>query len=216
MALSDVSHHLMLRAIRFAIRGRLRGVWVQGSVPSGALVWATNHHHWWDGHVAAAMLDRTGHDVGVMVDAASFSSFSFLNWIQAVPTDQPIRAVRHLRDGGALIIMPEGRLWGPGAVRPIQSGAIRLARLGRAPLLPVATRVVIRGSQYPEALVSVGEPLEDANDDTLRQAMSALLMDLDRHIERSDPRSSLPGFHCAVRGRESATKTYQPVPQWTP
>ena len=54
------------------VRRNLRGVWVQGVLPTGSCVWAANHHSWWDFFVAAAALRDAGRlDVGVLMDAGN-------------------------------------------------------------------------------------------------------------------------------------------------
>lgn len=195
----------LLLAFHIMVRAGLRGVWVRGEVPTGPVVWATNHHHWWDAFAAGSILRGTRQRPTVLVAAASLEAYPFLHWIGAVPATDPDRAIRALRAGRPLIIMPEGRLVGPGPLGPIRGGAGRIAETAGVPLLPVSLRVVVRGSQHPEVFVDIGVPVAGHE---LEAAMSSALTELDEAIATSDPEVALPGYRLVVRGRSSVNERF--------
>lgn len=194
---------LLLTAFDLMTRVSLRGIWVRGDVPTGPVVWATNHHHWWDAFVAGSVLRTTGQRPTVLIAPQSLGSFSFLHWIDAVPADDTPRAVESLRAGRTLVIMPEGRMTGPGPLGPIRGGAGRIAQAAGVPLLPIALRVVVRGHQHADVFVDIGAPVPPA---ALADAMSGALVRMDLAISATDPDEALPGFRPVVRGRQSVNE----------
>jgi hypothetical protein len=178
------------------VRRNLRGVWVRGDLPLGGAVWATNHHSWWEFFVAASALRTTGRsDVGVLMDPANMGSRSLFGTIGVVGTDALRSALDLLRSGVVLVVFPEGELRAPGPLGPTRRGARWLADHAGVPLLPVATRVVLRGHQAAEAYVDVGRP--EADD------LAARLAELDREIATADPNVALPGFRPVITGVRS-------------
>lgn len=196
----SLSGHALLIAFDLMVRFSLRGVWVRGEVPDGAVVWATNHHHWWDAFAANAILRTRGLAPTVLLSAANLESFGLFRLIDAVPASESHRAVPLLRQGRPLVIMPEGRMVGPGPLGPIRPGAARLADEAGVPLVPVALRVVVRAHQHAEVFVDIGPPVPGAE---LQTAMSAHLAGLDDTIASSDPDAPLPGYRLVVGGRRS-------------
>ena len=105
----------------------------------------------------------------------------------------------HLESGGTVAIFPEGRLSPQeGGIRPARPGAVRLAMLTGAPIIPVGIhyprenniRITskITGGEKSDGYwyltgpyqITVGEPMYfngDANDRAQVEAASALLMD---------------------------------------
>jgi 1-acyl-sn-glycerol-3-phosphate acyltransferase len=181
------------------VRGGLRGVWVRGAVPTGGAVWAANHHSWWDGFVANAVLREGGHRPSLVMDADNLSRFSFLGDLGALPADQPRAAVSALRDGRTVIIFPEADLRAPGPLGPLAPGAEWLARRGGVPLVLAATRIVMRGQQKPEAYVD----LRPGDPGGISAPLAGALRDLDAELADGDPRQPLPGFELVVAGRSS-------------
>lgn len=188
----------------------LRGVWVRGELPTGAAVWVTNHHSWWDVFVAsAAMRALRARDVGVMMDPHNLAAMKFLRRVDAVGTDELRTAVTMLREGLVLVIFPEGELRNPGPLGPTRPGAQWLASRAGVPLLLVATRVLLRGHQAAEAYLDIRQMSNDAcepgheersgYDEQLRAQLQAL----DEELAHADPRHPLPGFRPAVRGIRS-------------
>jgi hypothetical protein len=183
------------------LRGGLRGVWRRGALPppDGAL-WVANHHSWWDGFVANAVLRHAGHRPALVMDADNLQTFRFLEDIGALPADQPRRALAALRDGRTVIIFPEGELRPTGPLGPVAAGATWLARRGAVPVVLAATRVVLRGQQKPEAYVDLHLAAADVD---LGEELAGLLRRLDDELSSGDPRQPLPGFSLVVPGRSS-------------
>lgn len=181
------------------VRSGVRGVWLRGTAPAGGAVWAANHHSWWDGFVANAVLRHLGHRPALVMDAENLQRFGFLRDLGALPADRPRSAVTALREGRTVIIFPEGELRTPGPLGPLAPGATWLARLSGKPLVLAATRVVLRGEQKPEAYVDVAL----ADHDDLTGQLAGRLQQLDKELVSSDPRQPLPGFEQVVRGRSS-------------
>jgi 1-acyl-sn-glycerol-3-phosphate acyltransferase len=192
------------------LKGGLRGVWVRGEAPPGGAVWAANHHSWWDGFVANAVLLHSGHHPSLVMDADNLRQFSFLRELGALPADQPRTALAALRDGRTVIIFPEANLRPPGALGPVAPGASWLARRGGAPLVVAATRVVLRGQQKPEAYLDVS-PCAPAD---LTEQLGQRLQRLDAELADSDPREPLPGFSQVVSGRASWDERISTASGW--
>jgi 1-acyl-sn-glycerol-3-phosphate acyltransferase len=190
------------------VRGGLRGIWVRGDIPDAPCIWAANHHSWWDGFVANAVLRQAKHTPALLMDAANLERFAFLKKSGALPADQPRSGLAALRAGQSLIIFPEGELRAPGPIASVAPGAAWLARHAQVPLIAAPTRVVLRGHQIPEAYQIVtttsGERLHADLDDGLRT--------LDDALGTTDPREPLPGFTAVITGRGSWEER---ISRWT-
>ena len=182
------------------VRRGLRGVWVRGELPRSGALWAANHHSWWDGFVAAAVLRAEHRPAALLMDEENLRAFRFLRSAGAIPAQRPREALRLLRAGRVLVIFPEGELRSPGPLGPLARGAAWLGQRAPAAVVPVAVRVVNRGHQYPEAIVDISSPVAPAE---LPAVLAARLGELDTAIQHSDPRRPVPGFRYAVAGRPS-------------
>jgi hypothetical protein len=182
------------------VRQGLRGVWLRGELPAGGCVWAANHHSWWDGFLAAAVLRQQRRPAALLMDGDNLSDYGFLAAVGVIPTGRPRRALQSLRDGRVLVIFPEGELRAAGPVADLAPGAGWLARQAPAALVPVAVRVAARGHQYPEGLIDIGPPCEP---DRLGAELAARVAGLDAAIAGADPRAPLPGFARVLAGRRS-------------
>ncbi len=184
------------------VRRNLRGIWVRGELPGRAAVWTTNHHSWWDYFAAAGALRARGQtNVAVLVDAATMQRPGVLRMAGVVLTTELRAALDKLSSGAVLVIFPEGELRPAGPVGPFRPGARWLADSAGAPLLVVATRVVLRGNQAAEAYLDVIGDLAPADDP--RQRLADALSRLDAELAGSDPMLPLPGFRQVVRGVRS-------------
>ena len=197
---SPLSARMLLAGFDQLVRSNLRSVSVRGTLPAAPVIWAGNHHSWWDAFVASAVLRHEHHTATLVMDAENLASFGFLKPLGLVPSDRPRAGLTALREGRTLVILPEGELLGPGPMRPLHRGAGWYADHTTAPLVPVSLRVVIRGHQHPEALVDLGEPVQGAD---LAEAMGTQLTALDHVIATADPREPLPGFRQILSGRRS-------------
>lgn len=182
------------------VRQGLRGVWARGELPAGGCIWAANHHSWWDGFVAAAILRRHRRPAALLMDGDNLSDYRFLTAIGVIPAGRPRQALQSLRDGRVLVIFPEGELRPAGPLAELAPGAGWLARRAPAALVPVAVRVAARGHQYPEALVDIGAPCAP---DRLAAELAARVAGLDTAIAGADPREPVPGFARVLAGRPS-------------
>lgn len=182
------------------VRRGLRGVWLRGGLPPGGCVWAANHHSWWDGFLAAAVLRRQHRPAALLMDGANLSDYRFFAGLGVISTDRPRQALQSLRQGRVLVIYPEAELRPAGRLGELAPGAAWLARRAPAPLLPVAVRVVARGHQYAEALIDIGTP---CSPDRLPSELAQRLAGLDAALAEADPREPLPGFSLVVTGRRS-------------
>ena len=183
------------------VRRNLRGVWVRGDLPAGPAVWAANHHSWWDFFVAQAALRAAGRaDVGVLMDSANIGSRRVFGWAGAVGSDRLRAALDVPRSGGVLVVFPEGELRACGPLGPVHPGAAWFARRTDAPLLAVATRVVLRGQQAPEAYLDLAPVASAAR---LAPVLAERLAELDGEVSGADPAHPIPGFRQVVRGVRS-------------
>lgn len=184
------------------VRRNLRTVRVRGVLPVGPCVWAANHHSWWDFFVAAAALRAAGRqDIGVLMDADNLGRRSLFEKVGVVGTDRLRSAVDLLRAGSVLVVFPEGELRPAGPIGPLHPGARWLADRSGAELRAVATRVVLRGQQAPEAYLDVTAAL--GPDDDLAVILDTAVTDLDLALASSDPMQPLPGFRQTVSGVRS-------------
>ena len=182
------------------VRRGLRGVWVRGELPAGGCVWAANHHSWWDGFLAAAVLRQQRLPAALLMDGDNLSHYRFLATIGVIPTGRPRQALQSLRDGRVLVIFPEGELRPAGRLAELAPGAGWLARRAPAPLVPVAVRVATRGHQYSEGLIDIGLPCAPGR---LAADLAERVAALDAAIAGADPREPVPGFARVLAGRRS-------------
>ena len=199
------------------VRRNLRGVWVRGELPTEPVVWISNHHSWWDFFVAAAALrEAGGPPAGVLMDPENIGNRDFYRvGAAAVGTDQLRAAVELIGAGHVLVVFPEGRLRPAGPLGPTRTGADWLAARAGVPILPVATRVVLRGQQAAEAYLDVGGPRPavshpDAGTDPV---LATLLAGLDEELARADPERPLPGFHSLMSGVRSWPERFGARPE---
>jgi 1-acyl-sn-glycerol-3-phosphate acyltransferase len=135
------------------------------------------------------------------MDSANLADYRFLDAVGVVPANRPRRALAQLRTSRVLVMFPEGALRSPGPMGALAPGAGWFARHAPANLVPVAVRVVLRGQQYPEAIVDIGPP---CHEDDLADVLSGQLATLDAEVRMAaDPRCGLPGFVRLLGGRSS-------------
>lgn len=187
-------------SIRRDLRTHLAGIWVRGTPPRGAAVLAPNHASWWDGYVLVELGWSARLPAQVMMTDAQLARFPFLRLVGAVG-QRDVRPVRRgLRSGGWAVVFPSGEIRHPAQVGPLQPGAAWLAGKERAALVPVAVRVVLRGAQWPEAFVRVGDPCAGPElEAALEHVLAALEADL-----RAAPAGLPPaGYRLLMPGRKS-------------
>jgi hypothetical protein len=182
------------------VRRSLRGVWLRGELPPAPLIWAANHHSWWDGFLAAVVLGVKRRPAALLMDADNLAAFGFLRPLGVLPASQPRLALRALREGRVLVVFPEAELRPPGGLGELAPGAGWLARQAPAPLVPVAVRVVNRAHQYAEAYLDFGPAVEP---DGLVDALGRQLRLLDEELAGIPPRDPPDGFRLLIDGRRS-------------
>ncbi len=189
---------LVRHSIRQNLRGSLAGVWLYGPLPRGAAVLAPNHASWWDGYLLAELGWACPHPFQIMMTDAELARFPFLRLIGARGQRETRSLRRGLRAGAWAVVFPAGEIRHPAALLPLQPGAAWLAGREGVPLIPVAVRVVLRGSQWPEAFLRLGEPCAP---DKLGSALTAVLVQLERDLETVPTDQPPPGYLCLLRGR---------------
>jgi len=203
----DARRPAMLAALRLTVRGGLAGVWVRGRLPAGPVVWAANHHSWWDPFIAGELLAGAGRHMVLLADAANMRRYRFARHIGVVGTDELRGTLAAVRGGAVLVVYPEGQLLPAGLPGPLAPGAAWSAARAPAQLCSVAVRVLMRGGQYPEAYVVFSEVdaagTSAATTERLRDRLREDLHDVDRLCAHVGPRQPLPGFIRVVRGRRS-------------
>ncbi len=202
-------------------RSGLRGVWLRGDMPAGPFVWAANHHGWWDPFLASVLLDRHGRTPSLIMQQQNLRRYGFARRLGVFGTEEFRQGLEFLRTGRVLVIFPEGELRSGGALGDLADGAAWYARRSAVPLCAVATRVLMRGHQAPEAYASC-TPV-DASAGSLRDATARLactlaeeLADIDTRVAATDPRLPLPGFREVVHGRRSWDERIDTMTRWRP
>ena len=218
--MSEGGRSAMLAALRMTVRGGLAGVWVRGRPPAGPVVWAANHHSWWDPFIAGALLTAAGRRMVMLADVANVQQYRFARRIGVVGTDELRAALAAVCGGATLVIYPEGRLLPAGPPGPLAPGAAWSAVRAPAPLCSVAVRVLMRGRQYPEAYVVFSEvdasgPLPEVTA-RLHERLREDLAHVDRLCAHAEPGQPLPGFTRAVRGRRSWDERVDAARDWLP
>ncbi|GAA6733037.1 lysophospholipid acyltransferase family protein [Thermus oshimai] len=192
-----------------SLKGSLRGVYLRGEVPEGPLVVAMNHHSFFDGHLLWHLARRKGAPFTLLVAEANLKAFPVLRLGGALEAGRVREALRRLKGGGWVALFPEGEMRFPGPLGPLKGGAAYLARKAGVPLLPVASRVVLRGFEHPEAFLWVGDPLSPEGD--LERALGGLLRELDALLAKTHPRALPEGFREILRGRRSLEERIRPL-----
>ena len=218
--MSEAGRSAMLAALRMTVRGGLAGVWVRGRLPAGPVVWAANHHSWWDPFIAGTLVAAAGHRMVMLADVANVQRYGFARRIGVVGTDEPRAALAAVRGGATLVIYPEGRLLPAGPPGPLALGAAWSAARAPARLCSVAVRVLVRGRQYPEAYVVFSDvdasgPLPEVTG-RLRARLREDLAGVDQLSAHAEPRQPLPGFTLVVRGRRSWDQRVDAAREWLP
>lgn len=197
---SKVSRQLAGTAMVKLVHRNLRGVWVRGELPVGPAIWVANYHSWWDFFVAVVALRAAGRtDTWVLVDSNSVGNERLFRSAGAIPSTEIRQALDKVIAGGVLVVFVEGELRAAGPVVSVRPGATWLAGRSGAPIVTVATRVVLRGQQAPEAYLDVVP--QNANGSAAD--LAELVSRLDLQILSSDPEIPLPGFRQVVKGVRS-------------
>lgn len=217
-AVADARRAALLAMLRLTVRGGLAGIWVRGQVPAGPAVLAANHHSWWDPFVAVEVVTRARRRAVLLMDAGQLGRYRFARRLGMIGTDEPRSGLAVLRDGAVLVLYPEGRMLPAGPPGALAAGASWLAQRAPARLCSAAVRVFLRGGQFGEAYVVLGEVEVTGTRDTvtrrLHDQLRQDLAELDQLNAEADPRRPLPGFDRALRARRSWDERVDAVPAW--
>lgn len=209
-----IAWYLPLAAAR-SLRLDLAGVWglEEGETPSNGAVVVANHNSWWDGYLAWLIARRHDRALRVLVDQQTLRRYPFFGRLGAVPSTALRSTIRSVTEGAWLFVFPEGRTMPAGPLHRFEAGAATISRLARAPVLPMAWRVVMRGAQYPEVYVRRGRPLAcGASAPEQHAAVAELLGRIDHDlVAATDPEAPLPGYELWNPGRSSG---HERVGRW--
>jgi len=92
----------------------------------------------------------------------------------------------------------------------LSKGTVWFAEKAGVPIVPVASRVVLRGHESAEAYLVFAEPIEP-DLDLLYQRLDRMLADLDNQIRTVPAETALPGFKLMIAGRKS---THERMAWW--
>jgi 1-acyl-sn-glycerol-3-phosphate acyltransferase len=141
---------MIYRILRFAawlllrIFHRLRGVDTHHLPPDGAVILASNHSSFLDPMALGCVVDRKV----TFIARGSLKAHWLYRWLTAkldivsIERDSGDRrqldaVLAALRQGKACAIFPEGTRSRDGELQPFKAGVVLLARLSRAPVVPV-------------------------------------------------------------------------------
>jgi len=196
---------------RRTVQTGLRGVWVRGELPRGAFVLAANHHSWWDAYVLPVLLLHLRREFSFVISDKRLSEFGFFRFMGGVAASRPRQALSALKRGDVLLVFPEGELSPSGSLRRLNEGAVWLAKKANVPIVPVATRVLLRGQEFPEAYADIGVPMEP-DGERLKQVLEGMIAELDSALHTSPAEAPLPRFVPEIRGRKS---THERMAWWS-
>lgn len=190
------------RAILRSLKRSLRGVYLRGELIPPPFVLAMNHHSYFDGHFVWLIFRHLGVRGSLLISEENLRAFPVLEAAGALSTNRLREALRRLRAGEPVGIFPEGEMRPAGPPGEIKPGAIWLAKRAGVTILPVASRVWLRGYEHPEGFLLVGSPVHP-DLEKLRASLQALLHELDEIFAATHPRKLPPGFTPVVLGKRS-------------
>jgi 1-acyl-sn-glycerol-3-phosphate acyltransferase len=194
------------RYVGWKFRSSFRGLWVRGTLPSGAegrLVYA-NHSNWWDGFVFHQVCQAAGWDAYCVMEERNLERYRFLAKLGAfsIRRGEGASSLESLRYAGQLLrqpraavcIFPEGELR-PFGVLPLrlERGVELLARVGKVECVPLAIRYAFFEHERPDVLVDVGTPHAPG-------ALSRFQSELEAGVRRLAETTGLEGFTRVVSG----------------
>ena len=200
--------HLMHRALQRGLHAvYARGNWT--ALPSHSVIFAMNHHAWWDGYLAWLVHYTLRRPAHLMMSSEGLERYPYFRHLGVISTREVRTAIRGLQHGQDFYVFPEGKLQSAGPMTHVSNGLTFIAYHAQVPVYPLAIRVTLRGAQHPEAFLSLGEALEPVNDAVQMQAcltgsMNSLLEEIDRCLLTTDPEAPPPGFDLWLRGARSA------------
>ncbi len=178
--------------LRVTISPWLR-VSVEGSLPAGAFVLASNHLNWVDPFLylgwlpvgrlfvlgrRSAVYDRWWKRILVNLSGLVVTVEPAHHELEHVTEE----VVRHLRGRRGLLLFPEGGVEAgvEGGLRPLRQGGVHFAEAAGVPLVPAAVAGTAELWWGKRARIVVGSPLADPDLEQLARAMRGLLSPLEQ------------------------------------
>ncbi len=199
------------RVLLRSLTRSLRGVYMRGTFIRPPFVLAMNHHSFFDGHLVWLLFRHFDVAGSLLISDENLRAFPVLEAAGALPTSRLREALRRLQGGEVVALFPEGELRPAGPLGELARGAVWLAEKARVPILPVASRVWLRGYEHPEAFLLVGPALPPDLQE-LKKVLQGLLWELDELYAKTHPRQILPGFSPLLLGRRSLDERRSRLP----
>jgi 1-acyl-sn-glycerol-3-phosphate acyltransferase len=156
------------------------------------------------------LLWGAGKPFRIVVGERRLREFAFFRHLDTVSAARPRDALGALAQGQVLVVFPEGELRPPGPLGGLNKGVVWFAEKAGVPIVPVASRVVLRGHEFAEAYLVFGEPTgPDLN--LLHERLEQMLAELDHQIRTAPAEEPLPGFELRLAGRKS---THERMAGW--
>ena len=185
---------------------------LRSALASGPALIVSNHTSWWDPMVVLYLTERVlrcdGH---AMMDAANLRRLPFFAMVGAfgVDLDDPADGASAMRYAARLLNAPGRMVWvfPQGRERPVterplgfRAGSAEVARVAKSVTVPIGLRYEHRGSERPELLMSIGEPLPWTKDVAAARAAheAAVTARLDR-LDEALRDGSADGFEALER-----------------
>jgi 1-acyl-sn-glycerol-3-phosphate acyltransferase len=203
--------------VRRKVRAGFRAVWLRGELPpapAGLLVYV-NHTNWWDGFVVHQLGKAAGWDGYALMEERNLARYPFLRHIgafslrrgEAASSLETLRYARELlrAPGRAVFLFPEGEHRPPGELPlRLERGVEALARMSKAPSVPVAIRYAFFEHERPDVLLDVGAPHAPLP-----------LADFQRRLEERvvalQAVTRLEGFHRLLEGHRGVAEQWDAV-----
>ncbi len=177
-----LAHPYVARRLRrqFADVRLLGGDELRGCVAEGPIILACNHVAWWDPLLLVHLDSVLGSDGYCLMDKHNLDQLPFFGWVGALPLDrtdrkssyQDLRRSTQVLDapGRILAIFPHGEQRPPHLSLGFRSGVATLARVTKAPVLPVAIRYDYLEGPRQVVHISVGSPISYSIENHSRQS----------------------------------------------
>lgn len=185
---------------------------LRAALASGPVLIVSNHTSWWDPMVVLYLTERVlrcdGH---AMMDAGNLRRLPFFAMVGAFGVDlsDPSDGASAMRYAARLLNAPGRMVWvfPQGRERPVterplgfRPGSAEVARVAKSVTVPIGLRYEHRGSERPELLMSIGEPLPWTKDVAAARASheAAVTARLDR-LDEALRDGSADGFEALER-----------------
>lgn len=168
--------------IRGNLRKRFHTIWWRRpeSLPDSPVIFACNHHHWHDGYLMFAAVQKLG--IPTLDWIEEFDSFPMFRHIGGMPfpKGEPAQraaiirqTIRRMEQGWSLILFADGVLRRPSEPWQIGKALPLIARKTGATVLPTAIRCELSMHERPEAWIEIDSPCAaDQAEERLREMLA--------------------------------------------